>query len=240
MSKSVRTLMASAMAVLALTAAVPAQAEVVEFSESGFITRDMVEVEADTRAVWMALISPSKWWNESHTWSGDAANLTLRPQAGGCFCERIPESVDPERMTLEGSVEHMRVVQSYPERALRLRGALGPLQSEAVNGVLTIVISETEAGTTRIVFEYVVGGYMRYDPPTISQAVDGVMSEQLAGLAKLLGPVVRDEPAVAEPDDASADDPAEEAAQEPEGPVDEELSVEDALDAMAGNRPEGG
>src|SRR3546814_4871280 len=82
----------------------------------------------------------------------------------------------------------MRVIQAYPERALRMEGALGPLQSEAVTGILTIAIPEVEEGT-RIVWEYVVGGHMRFEIPVIAKAVDGVLSQQLAGLAASLGRV---------------------------------------------------
>jgi len=166
----------------------PAFAEVVEADENHFITRAEAVVEADPKATWLALISPARWWSSEHTWSADAANLTLTPQAGGCFCEKIPEVDEPGRFTLEGSVEHMRVIQAYPEVALRMKGALGPLQSEPVTGVLTIALSEVEEGT-RIVWEYSVGGSMRYPVPVISEAVDGVMNLQLAGLAELLGPV---------------------------------------------------
>lgn len=203
-------------------AAAPAAAEVVESDERGFVTRDEVVVEADPKAVWLALISPAKWWKSEHTWSGDAANLTLTPQAGGCFCEKIPEVDEPDRFTLEGSVEHMRVIQAYPESALRMVGALGPLQSEPVTGVLTIALSkvETADGTgTRIVWEYNVGGSMRYEVPVISKAVDGVMSLQLAGLGELLGvaPLVKDagKGADDETDDeasAKADDKADDKA----------------------------
>ena len=213
---------------IAMFAMHPANAEVVEVAEGGFVTRDTAIVEANPKSVWLALIAPKNWWNSGHTWSGDSANLTLKPQAGGCFCELIPEDPDPTKITLEGSVEHMRVIQAYPERALRMHGALGPLQSEPVTGVLTIAISEVEQGT-RIVWEYVVGGYMRYDPSVISMAVDGVMSQQLSGLAELLGPVEMVEPETpaqevesAEPDDGSVEDAS-----------DAELSVEDAIDAMA-------
>jgi hypothetical protein len=168
--------------------AAPLAAEVKLLGDSGFVSRHEVIVSAQPTAVWLALISPSGWWQSQHTWSGEAANLTLTPQAGGCFCERIPEVEERGRLTLEGSVEHMRVVQAYPERALRMRGALGPLQSEPVDGVLTIVISTTEQGT-RIVWEYNVGGTMRYELPVIATAVDGVMGAQLAALASTLGPV---------------------------------------------------
>lgn len=198
----------------------PAQAEVTKSDEGGFVTRDTAVVSAAPKDVWLALISPGKWWNPDHTWSGDAANLTLMPKAGGCFCERIPETPDPVRATLEGSAEHMRVIQAYPERALRMRGSLGPLQSEPVSGVLTISISKVEQGT-RIVWEYVVGGYMRYEVGKIAPAVDGVMSEQLARLAKLLGQV--DLPKATPKEPPAEPDPAP------------EPSIEDAIDRMADN-----
>lgn len=130
-------------------AAVPAAAEVTKVHPTGFVVRHEVVVEADTKATWLALISPATWWRKEHTWSGDAANLSLMPSAGGCFCERIPEVDEPGRFTLEGSVEHMRVIQSQPEAALRMRGGLGPLQSEPVTGVLTIAISKADKGTRR-------------------------------------------------------------------------------------------
>ena len=178
----------SAAVCAALLVASPLAAEVTQQDDKGFVTRDEAVVSATPKEVWLALISPGKWWADSHTWSGDSANMTLRPQAGGCFCEKIPEAEDKDRITLEGSVEHMRVIQAYPESALRMVGALGPLQSEPVTGVLTIAISTVDEGT-RIVWEYNVGGRMRYEVPTIAKAVDGVMSQQLAGLAKLLGKV---------------------------------------------------
>lgn len=204
----------------------PLAAEVVESDDAGFITRDATVVKATPKATWLALISPAKWWNSSHTWSGDAANLTLKPQAGGCFCERIPEDPDPSRITLEGSVEHMRVIQSYPERALRMAGALGPLQSEAVTGVLTIAMSEADRGTM-IVWEYAVSGRMRYEIPVIAKAVDGVMSQQLSALADLLGRVE-----AAQPPAPKAEVPAPEAGGEA-ATEEHELNVEDAIDAMA-------
>ena len=227
--------LAAVLAAPLLFAATSAQAEIVESNVAGFVTRDEAIVDATPKEVWLALISPAKWWNSAHTWSADASNLTLKPQAGGCFCERIPEDPDPAKITLEGSVEHMRVIQAYPERALRMRGSLGPLQSEPASGVLTIAISEVDNGT-RVVWEYVVGGYMRFPVDVIAPAVDGVMSEQLNGLAGLLGRVEQPEPAPEpEPEPEAA---AEEAAELPEGEADEaagEPTLEEAIDAMADN-----
>jgi hypothetical protein len=195
-----------ALAALALLSAAPAAAEVTGTGPLGFVSRHEVVVEATPKEVWLALIAPAGWWTSDHTWSGDAANLTLTPQAGGCFCEKIPEVDEPGRFTLEGSVEHMRVIQAYPEVALRMQGALGPLQSEPVTGVLTIAISKTDAGT-RIVWEYNVGGAMRYEVPVISRAVDAVMGIQLASLAKPLGVVPMPEPEAPAPEEP-AEEPA--------------------------------
>ena len=187
---------------LAALAPSPALADVVEQGTDSFVTRETRIVEAGPREVWMAMISPGKWWNDDHTWSGDAANMTLTPQADGCFCERIPEVETRDTVGLAGSVQHMTVVYAAPDKALRMRGALGPLQSEAVTGVLTIALEAVDQGTS-ITFEYVVAGYMRYEVPTISKAVDGVMTQQLDGLANLLGAV--DTPATSEPGDGEAD-----------------------------------
>ena len=227
--------LAAVLAAPLLFAATSAQAEIVESNVGGFVTRDEAIVDATPKEVWLALISPAKWWNSAHTWSADAANLTLKPQAGGCFCERIPEDPDPTRITLEGSVEHMRVIQAYPERALRLRGSLGPLQSEPASGVLTIAISEVDNGT-RIVWEYVVGGYMRFPVDVIAPAVDGVMSEQLNGLAGLLGKVEQPEPVPEpEPEPEAAVEEEADLPEEQAGEAEPEPTLEEAIDAMADN-----
>lgn len=173
---------------LGVLAAAPVAAEVTRTTDDSFVSRNEVVVTASPKDVWLALINPAGWWQSAHTWSGDAKNLSLMPQAGGCFCETIPEVDEPGRFTLQGSVEHMRVIQAYPESALRMVGNLGPLQSEPVTGVLTIAISKVPKGT-RIVFEYNVGGPMRFEIPVISKSVDGVLAAQIGALAKPLGVV---------------------------------------------------
>lgn len=198
--------------VMFATTAAPVLAEVVEADNDHFITRNEAVVESDPKETWLALISPARWWSDEHTWSADAANLTLTPQAGGCFCERIPEVQDNNRITLEGSVEHMRVIQAYPEVALRMNGALGPLQSEPVTGVLTIALSKVDEGT-RIVWEYNVAGSMRYPVPVIATAVDGVMTLQLTRLSEMLGQVVA--PRI--PGPAATSEPTPDAEEEPAG-----------------------
>jgi hypothetical protein len=84
----------------------------------------------------------------------------------------------------------MTVLMAEPMKVLRMRGGLGPLQSEPVDGVLTFTLQLDKAsGGTRLTMEYVVGGHMRYEVPKISKAVDEVMSLQLGRLADKLGRV---------------------------------------------------
>lgn len=180
----------------AMAAAQPAWGEVVQSSAGHFVTRDSATVKAAPKAAWLALIEPGGWWNGEHSWSGDAANLSIVPQGGGCFCERIPEKDAANETGLAGSAQHMTVVMAEPMKVLRMRGALGPLQSEPVDGVLTVTLQADKAsGGTKLVWEYVVAGHMRFEVAKISKAVDGVMSEQLKRLAAKLGPIPASAPA---------------------------------------------
>ena len=143
----------------------------------------------------------------------------------------------------------MRVVYVETARVLRMTGALGPLQSEAVQGVWTITLKSV--GTkTRILFEYVVGGFMRYKTETISGAVDKVLAEQIAGLTRLLGPAgqaVPSRPAPVAADEAMAPKVAaepvsdEEPAEYTPDPTKDEAaageSVKSALDKLFGKNP---
>lgn len=179
---------------LALAAA-PVAAEVVETTADRFVTRDTASVKASPLATWLALTKPGEWWSPKHSWSGDAKNMTLTPQGGGCFCERIPVGDSGNSSAMEGSARHAEVLQAFPLKVLRLRGGFGPLQGEPGNGVLTITLKEVPGGT-RIMWEYNVGGPMRYKIAEIAPAVDGVMSEQLKRLQAHLGALAAETAAV--------------------------------------------
>lgn len=172
--------------------AVPASAEVIQANDAGFVVRLTAEVAATPADAWNAFVAPAQWWSEQHTFSGDSANLSLDASANGCFCEKLPVPKDAPAGQKPGSVMHMRVVYAEPYRALRLAGGLGPLQSEAVNGTMTVTFKAIDGSAgkvTRILWEYVVGGFMRYKPETIAGAVDTVLAGQIAGLVKFAGPV---------------------------------------------------
>lgn len=158
---------------LALASA-PAAAEIVQATPAGFDVRQVVTVDAPVAQAWAALLAPRTWWDREHTYSDDSANLALDPQAPGCFCERIPST--------GGTVEHARIVYVQPPRMIRMVGALGPLQAEAVTGTLSIKLDPETGTTTRVTMEYVVGGYVRSGADTLAPKVDEVLATQLVGL----------------------------------------------------------
>ena len=198
--------MKPALSVLALslgaTLSAPAGAEVVAATDGAFVLRLTTEVAAPPLEAWRTLIVPAQWWDGRHTYSGDAANLYIDSQATGCFCEKLPHKHEGFR---PGSIEHMHIVYSEPGRVLRLTGGLGPLQGEAVTATLTMTLKPVEGGS-RILWEYVVAGYMRQGAQKLAPLVDQVMSEQLTRLGAKIGPLAAPAPAAA-PAEAPADAP---------------------------------
>jgi hypothetical protein len=173
------------LAAVALVMAAPATAEVIAKGESGFASHNEVLVAATPGQVWVEMTRPAGWWNAEHSYSGNAANITIDPVAGGCFCEAVPATAGAPA----GQVEHMRVLYTAPYATLRLSGGLGPLQAEAVTGVLTMTL-KPEGAMTRIWWDYVVGGFMRGKMADMAPVVDGVVGEQLLRLAARLGKVM--------------------------------------------------
>ena len=153
-----------------------ASAEVSSVSANGFEVKETVHVAAASDKAFAALLQPSRWWSSEHTFSGNAANLTLDARAGGCWCESLPEG---------GSVEHLHVVFVSPGKVLRLRGALGPFQSLAVEGVMTFSVKPGANGSD-ISFSYAVGGYSKDGFDNLSKAADQVLGLQIERLRKLI------------------------------------------------------
>jgi uncharacterized protein YndB with AHSA1/START domain len=147
-----------------------------DVGRSGFQITEHVQISAPPDRVYAALIQPAKWWSSDHTFSHNAANLTLEAKAGGCWCETMPDG---------GSVQHMVVVFAEPGKALRLRGALGPMQGMAVDGALTFAMN-ADGPTTDVQMTYAVGGYAKGGFSDLAAAVDHVMGEQLASLKQAI------------------------------------------------------
>ena len=161
-------------AIALLRVATAAHADVVDSAAGGFSLKETVKVDVPAAKAWVALIEIGQWWDKDHTYSGDAANLSLEPTANGCFCEQLADG---------GGVRHATVVNVVPNKLLRMTGGLGPLQDLAVDAVLTVKLTEA-GGKTTIELTYKVGGYAPKGLADLAKPVDAVLGAQLERLRK--------------------------------------------------------
>ncbi|MBL8329231.1 MAG: SRPBCC family protein [Rubrivivax sp.] len=150
-------------------------AETSQVSPTGFISSFREELRVSPAQAWKAIVQLPVWWNDAHTWSGKASNMSLDLQAGGCWCERWGEG---------RSVMHGQVVQVQPGLLVRMNASLGPLQELGAQGVLTIVTSAQE-GKTFLRLTYRVAGGPETNLDKLAPAVDRVLSEQFKRLKAL-------------------------------------------------------
>lgn len=153
---------------IALTGTMPASADVLKSADTGFVTQHKFTINAPPEKVWEALVHPERWWDGAHSYSGSAANLTLDPRPGGCWCEK----------TATGGVEHMRIVYVARGDTLRLTGGLGPLQAMPATAVMTITLKLSGTGT-ELTASYSVSGP---GLANIAAPVDGVLEGQWSRL----------------------------------------------------------
>ena len=149
-----------------------ARAETSDVSASGFTVVQAVVVDGDPQQVWQAFTQPANWWSSQHTWSGQASNMRLDAQAGGCWCEHWAGGA---------SVMHGRVLMAQPGSLLRLQAWLGPLQDMPVSGVLTLATARRD-GVTRLRLTYRVAGAPSSALDKLAQPVDAVLAEQVRRL----------------------------------------------------------
>lgn len=157
----------------ALLASWPAAGEVTKSDPAGFVSTHRIVIAAPPEKVWDTIARPSLWWSKDHSYSGIAANLSIDPRPGGCWCEKLAG----------GAIEHARVIYADRGRILRMDGALGPLQSGAVTGTLTFALKPEGQGTA-VIITYVVGGYHPAGLASFAQPVDGVLAAQWPALKK--------------------------------------------------------
>lgn len=151
--------------------ATPAAAEVVSADAHGFEIRHTANLVVPQPAAFAAIGQVQNWWSKDHTYSGNAANLSLEMRPGGCFCERFDG----------GGIEHLRVTYVQPGQRITLTGALGPLLFQAVSGVMDIQV-ERIAGGSRIVMNYRAAGFVRGNGAALAPAVDQVLGAQMKRL----------------------------------------------------------
>jgi len=150
-----------------------AAAEVADAAANGFTVKATLNVQASPDDVYRKLVrNVGDWWDPGHTFSGDSHNLTIDEKPAGCFCEKLPG---------RGGVRHMEVVFLAPGKQMVLAGALGPLQSMAVSGNMTIRLSTLGSGT-KLEVTYAVVGYLLAGMNTLAAQVDSVIQLQFTRL----------------------------------------------------------
>jgi len=155
----------------------PLLAEVTHSDQHGFTVSHSIVTDAEPFVIYRTMTSHiDQWWSADHSWSGDAANLYMDVETGGCFCERLPDN---------GRVEHLRIIYFSAGKELRFEGALGPLQTMAAQGRMIWTIEAAESGN-KVTFTYKVFGHPEGGLSGITPAVDGVIGEQLNRLGERL------------------------------------------------------
>ena len=158
--------------IIALSASL--HAEVADSGPAGFTIKSTWTIRAAPDEVYKRLMNNvGDWWNPEHTWSRDAHNLSIEARINGCFCEKLPNN---------GGVRHLQVIYLDPGKTVRFSGGLGPFQSMAVNGVMTIQLTPGEGGMTKLSLTYTVGGYFEKGLDTIAPGADGMLKEQFGRL----------------------------------------------------------
>lgn len=163
-------------AALALAGVLSARAEVSQVSPQGFTVSFAFAAESEPDRAWTAFTQLPQWWGNEHTWSGQAANLSVDAQAGGCWCERWGAG---------SSVMHGQVLLAQPGSLLRFNAWLGPLQELAVSGVFTLATAKRD-GATRVRMTYRVAGAPEAGLEKIAPIVDRVLGEQAARLKRFI------------------------------------------------------
>jgi hypothetical protein len=156
-------------ALLVLPLVQPAVADVVDSSPYGFTVKMTLNIQSAPADAYRKFVrNVGDWWNASHTFSGDAHNLSIDDKAMGCFCEKLAK---------QGSVRHMEVLTVGPGERLVMSGALGPMQTLAAAGTMTIQFSAADGGT-KFEMTYTIAGYLPAGMNTFAAPADGMLKEQ--------------------------------------------------------------
>jgi uncharacterized protein YndB with AHSA1/START domain len=159
-----------------------AAAEVSVKGPTGFVVQQRVDVPVSPQRAYEAFTRIADWWSGSHSFSGDAKNITLDVKPGGCWCEALPQG---------GFVRHMELVHAAPGSRLVFSGGLGPLQSMGVAGAMTVTFEPVASvNSTRVTLRYDVGGRDDKGFTDIAGLVDGVLGEQMTRYGAYAGRAV--------------------------------------------------
>lgn len=171
---------------LGLCVAGPAAAEVVDRQDNSFTLRMSAPVDAGWGQAFLAVGDVRHWWNADHTYSNNAANLSLALEPGACFCEQMADG---------STFEHGRVVAVDARHGVRLDAPLGPLKERATRASLTFGWTDTIGRDQVLTLTYVVEGE---GVGSLAAPVDEVLTDQFARWAAW-APRIRPTPRVPPP-----------------------------------------
>lgn len=154
-----------------------ARAEVVSRSADGFTLRFAVGAEAAPEDVVTAVSELPRWWDPAHTYTGDAANLSLAFEVGGCWCERLAD----------GTIFEHAVVTGILADRVTMIAALGPLHDKTTKAELTFG-SEPENRGRLVTVDFVVEG------PGLGAMADGVNTVMDQAFDRLIHQIEYGEP----------------------------------------------
>lgn len=156
-----RTLMFVFALALAGLGTSPVSAEIVSRSENAFTLKFEGPTRLGPAGVADAFSEVDLWWDPVHSYTGDAANLSLDLAPGGCWCEAMPDGV---------LFDHGRVVSAvYGE--IRLHAPFGPLRDMATRADL-IVTWPLVDGVVTPTWTFIVEGP---GVGALAEPVDGVI-----------------------------------------------------------------
>jgi hypothetical protein len=156
-----RTLMFAFALALAGLVNSPVAAEIVSRSEDAFTLKFQGPTRLGPAGVADAFSEVELWWDPAHSYTGDAANLSLDLAPGGCWCEAMPDGT---------RFDHGRVVSDvYGE--VRLHAPFGPLRSMATRADLIVTWSLAD-GVVTPTWTFIVEGP---GVGALAEPVDGVM-----------------------------------------------------------------
>lgn len=139
----------------------PVAAEIVSRSENAFTLKFEGQTRLGPAGVADAFSEVEQWWDPAHSYTGDAANLSLDLTPGGCWCEAMPDGV---------LFDHGRVVSAvYGE--IRLHAPFGPLRDMATRSDL-IVTWPLVGGVVTPAWTFIVEGP---GVGALAEPVDGVI-----------------------------------------------------------------
>lgn len=157
--------------ILTASFATSATAEVKDSAGDGFSLQISSETKLNAADSFRVFVDDfSKWWDASHSYSGDAKNLKIDLDKA-CFLETLPKG---------GFVRHMELAYYHPaKRELRFTGGLGPLQAMGVQGAMSVSIQSVTETETTVSVQYNVAGFSSQQLDKIAPVVDQVLTAQI-------------------------------------------------------------